>query len=103
LEEIELDKIIKIVSKEVVRELQEQGVKVVDSSNNSGVDISNFSKSKTKTEKIDMSKYKSPVLTENHIKDLHELTGRIILPKDTIMTPKAKEKIKENNLEVDYE
>lgn len=92
-----------MVSKEVVRELQEQGVKVVDSSNNSGVDISNFSKSKTKTEKIDMSKYKSPVLTENHIKDLHELTGRIILPKDTIMTPKAKEKIKENNLEVDYE
>ena len=103
MEEIELDKIIKMVSKEVVRELQEQGVKVVDSSNNSGVDISNFSKSKTKTEKIDMSKYKSPVLTENHIKDLHELTGRIILPKDTIMTPKAKEKIKENNLEVDYE
>jgi len=45
-----------------------------------------------------MSKYKTPILTENHIQRLHELTGKVIIPQGTIVTPKAKELLKEKNL-----
>ena len=41
-----------------------------------------------------MSSYRTPVLTENHIQRLHPLTGEIIVPQGTVITPKARELIK---------
>ena len=100
--EISLQKLIELVTAEVVKELKKQGVQVVDTSgkNVSNTQMHNY---QTKTERIDMSKYKSPVLTENHIKKLHELTGNLIVPQGTIITPKAKELLKERNLTLQIE
>ena len=95
--EISLQKLIELVTAEVVKEIKKQGVQVVDASGNnvSNTQMHNY---QTKTERIDMSKYKSPILTENHIKQLHELTGNLIIPQGTIITPKAKELLKEKNI-----
>jgi len=95
--EISLEKLIGMVTAEVVKELKKQGVRVVDSSGNhtSNNQAHNY---RTKSQRIDMSKYKTPILTENHIQRLHELTGKVIIPQGTIVTPKAKELLKEKNL-----
>jgi len=100
--EISLQKLIELVTAEVVKELKKQGVQVVDATgkNVSNTQMHNY---RTKTERIDMSKYKSPILTENHIKQLHELTGNLIVPHGTIITPKAKELLKEKNLTLQVE
>ena len=100
--EISLQKLIELVTAEVVKEIKKQGVQVVDASGNnvSNTQMHNY---QTKTERIDMSKYKSPILTENHIKQLHELTGNLIVPQGTIITPKAKELLKEKNLTLQIE
>ena len=95
--EISLEKLIGLVTAEVVKELKKQGVSVVDSSGNNA-STNKTCNNRTKSEQIDMSKYKTPILTENHINRLHELTGNVIIPEGTIVTPKAKELIKEKNL-----
>jgi hypothetical protein len=92
--EINIEKIIQIVTMQVVKELQARGVKV----NHSLGIIDSHHALRTKTETIDMSKYKTPVLTENHIRRLHELTGEVVVPKGTVITPKAKEMIKDRKL-----
>ncbi len=107
MQEISIEKIVNLVVKEIVQELVKQGVKVV-STNGSMVPANILLPSadtglKTKSEKIDMSKYKSAVLTENHIDRLHELTGEIIVPKGTIITPKAKQKIRDKQIAVTIE
>ena len=96
--EIDIENIIQIVTRQVVKELQDKGVKVKFSPGN---DIS-LNALRTKTETIDMSKYKTPVLTENHIRRLHELTGEIVVPCGTVITPKAREMIKDRKLVVSY-
>jgi hypothetical protein len=95
--EITLEKLISLVTVEVVKELKKQGIQVISSLDNDGLGISTDSL-RTKSEKIDMSKYRTPVLTEIHIRRLHQLTGEVIIPKNTIITPKAKEIIKEKRL-----
>jgi len=95
--EITLEKLISLVTAEVIKELKKQGIQIISSSDNNGLGISTDSL-RTKSEKIDMSRYRTPVLTEIHIRRLHELTGEVIIPKNTIITPKAKEIIKEKRL-----
>lgn len=95
--EITLEKLITLVTAEVVKELKKQGIQVIYSSEHKGSVISTDSL-RTKSEKIDMSRYRTPVLTEIHIRRLHELTGEVIIPENTIITPKAKEIIKEKRL-----
>ncbi len=95
--EITLEKLISLVTVEVVKELKKQGIQVISLLDNDGLGISTDSL-RTKSEKIDMSKYRTPVLTEIHIRRLHQLTGEVIIPKNTIITPKAKEIIKEKRL-----
>lgn len=97
--EISLEKLINLVTAEVVNELKKQGVKVVTTAGQSV----NFDLEKTlpsKSQEIDMSKYKTPILTENHIRRLHELTGEVLVPKGTVITPRAKELIKQKQLTV---
>lgn len=95
--EITLEKLISLVTAEVIKELKKQGIQIISSSDSNGLGISTDSL-RTKSEKIDMSRYRTPVLTEIHIRRLHELTGEVIIPKNTIITPKAKEIIKEKRL-----
>ncbi len=54
-------------------------------------------------ERIDMQKYRTPVLTEAHLHHLHERTGRVIVPKGTVITPKARQMIRQKNIEMIFE
>lgn len=107
MEEVSIYTIVSMVVKEVLKELERNNVRVVysDSPKESydpadGMQYRGF---KTKTEKIDMSAYKSPVLTERHIKRLHELTGEIIIPGNTIITPKARQALRLKKIAVKHE
>lgn len=107
MQEISIEKIVNLVVKEVVQELVKQGVKVVSTGGSTvpaNLPISSVDTGlRTKSEKIDMSKYKSAVLTENHVDRLHVLTGEIVIPKGTIITPKAKQKIREKQIAITFE
>jgi len=97
--EISIEKLVSLVTAEVMKELTKQDVKVTTQSckisqNGQVVGLRN------KCQRIDMSKYKTPILTENHIRLLHELTGQVRIPKGTVITPKAKELIKEKQINV---
>ena len=100
--QISLEKLIQMIADEVVKELKKQGVKVISSSNQLNV-VNSIDALRTKSEKIDMSKYRTPILTENHIRHLHELTGEVIVPSGTIITPKARELIKARGIQVKFE
>ncbi len=100
--QISLEKLIQMIADEVVKELKKQGVKVISSSNQLNV-VNSIDALRTKSEKIDMSKYRTPILTENHIRHLHELTGEVIVPSGTIITPKARELIKAKGIQVKFE
>jgi len=95
--EISLDKLIQLVSAEVIREMKKQGVQIVDAEGRAVHGLSENAL-RTKSEEISMGAYKSPVLTENHIRKLHELTGEVIIPRGTVITPRAKELIKQKQL-----
>ena len=99
---VSLEDIITRVVKEVVTELIRNGVEI-DAGRQpcNGCSAGHApERPATKTERIDMTPYKSPLLTESHIKRLHALTGRIEIPRDTIITPKAKELIKRKQITV---
>lgn len=101
MQEVDLDQIVSMVVDQVVEELEKRDVKVVKSgSSNTG--SKDHSGLKTKTEEIDMSKYKSPILSEKQLRKLHELTGKIIIPERTVITPKAKEYLRDNNIKIGY-
>ena len=95
--EIALDKIIQIITQQVVKELQTKGVKIL-ATNAAANDLVALNSLRTKSEQPDMSAYKTPILTEQHVKKLHELTGEIIVPVAAKITPKAKELIKQKQL-----
>jgi hypothetical protein len=103
--EISIEEIIRLVVREVVSELEKRGVHVTNSPNvNSENLVSSASHGLTnKSQKIDMSSYKSPVLTERHIRKLNELVGEIIVPHGTVITPKAREEIKKRRLILKFE
>ena len=96
-QEIPLEKIVDSVVREVIRELHKKGVKVVmpkyHSQNRQLSKKEGIHSYRNKTETIDMGVYKTPILTENHIQKLHELTGEVIVPQGTVITPKARELI----------
>ena len=85
--QISIEELIVKITREVIRELKTQNITVTF---DTPIQNNMFNPS-TKTETIDMSKYKTPILTDQHIQRLHELTGEIIIPKGTIITPKARE------------
>jgi len=89
------DLIIRITS-EVIRELKAQNVTVTFGQpvRNNGPDTL------SRKEVIDMSAYKTPILTERRIQKLHVLTGEVVIPAGTVITPKAKELIRQNKLKI---
>ncbi|MBN2007851.1 hypothetical protein JW960_00740 [candidate division KSB1 bacterium] len=97
MNEVSLDKIVQLVVQEVVAELTRRGVKIVQGGKSAGI-VTSSGDIRTKVERIDMSGYRTPILTEHHIRKLHELTGEIVVPAGTIVTPKAQEMIRARGL-----
>ncbi len=103
--EVSLDKIVQLVVQEVVDELTRRGVTIVTTGRTTaiGTDEAAQVSLRTKVERIDMSGYRTPILTEAHIQRLHELTGEIIIPEGTIMTPKAREAVRARRVTIRFE
>jgi hypothetical protein len=91
-----------MITANVIKELKKQGIEIVSGNRVYGKENPQEGL-RTKTEKIDMTKYRSPVLTENQIRRLHELTGEIIIPRGTVITPKAVELIKEKQISIVFD
>jgi hypothetical protein len=89
--EVPLETIVLRVVEEVVRELKKQGVQVTTVGSSSA-------QSRTRVERVDLSGYKTPVLTERHINQLHESTGIVVVPTGTILSPKAKELLRDRKI-----
>ena len=100
MNEVSIEKIIQLVTQEVVAQLKSSGVTVTAGHTAAGIAESCIQR---KTERIDMGKFKTPVLTEKHINRLHELTGKIIIPRGTIITPKAREITKRKQIFIEIE
>ena len=47
-----------------------------------------------------MRNYKTPIVTEHALSRLHERTATVIVPAGAIITPRARELIREKNLKV---
>jgi len=106
LKEVNLEQIIQVVTEKVVAELVNQGVRVVNSNSQSvgNAAYQGFDHGtgfRTKTETLDMSSFKTPILTERQIHRLHELTGAVVVPQGTVITPKARELLKEKQIKLE--
>ena len=83
----QIEEIVRRIVKEVLDEISSQPIAANDGFKN-------------KSERPDFSGYKTPVVTERHIQRLHELTGEIVVPKNTIITPKAHDVIREKGIRI---
>ena len=94
---IALEKIIEIVTTEVIKELAKKGIEI---------GVSNFEVNKTvkasKPVEIDMTAYKTPILTEKSLLKIGKEIKEIIIPAKTIITPGASYIIKKNKIKVIY-
>jgi hypothetical protein len=53
-----------------------------------------------RTERVDMSGYKTPVLTERHVRGLRPLTVAVSVPAGTVVSPKARELLRDRNIQL---
>ena len=108
MSKVSIDKLIQLVTQEVVAQLKSNGVTVTFDSCQVGNGIANIIANNNdsvqrRTERINMSKYKTPILTERQINRVHELTGKIIVPLGTLITPKAREIAKRKQIIIEIE
>jgi hypothetical protein len=108
LSKVAIDKLIQLVTQEVVTQLKAKGVTVTFDSCQVGNGIANIIAGNhdsivRRSERVDMGKYKTPILTEKQINRLHELTGKIIVPLGTLITPKAREIAKRKQIIIEIE
>jgi len=96
---INIEKLIEIITNEVVEQLTKLGVEV-DYSSITGGKICSGSSRKNLNEIINLENYKTPVLTVNQLNTLSMDVLEIEVPKGTIITPGAREIIKKRNLRI---
>ena len=92
--EISIEKIVEIVTREVLRELSNRGFNIEQAIKVTDV--------KTNLLNIDMNGFKTPVLTENKLFTIDENITKLIVPAKTVITPGARYIIKQKNLTLIY-
>ncbi len=95
--EITLEKIIEIVTREVIKELVKKGITINTSALGEGEP-----EVVKRSDEIDMSEFKTPILTENNLGYLDKNICEVIVPEKTIITPGARRIIKQRSLTVIY-
>ncbi len=95
--DISIEKIIEIVTREVIKALVEKGV-TIDSS----LLGQENQATKKRSLEMDMSEYKTPILTENNLGYLDDHICEIIVPEKTIITPGARGIIRKKSLTIIY-
>jgi hypothetical protein len=93
-----LEKIIETVTREVMRELGRRGIYPVKAEKGAAATFD-----PTTSARLDMGSYKTPIVTENALNRLHERTVTVIVPAGAIITPRAKELMRERNISVAFE
>ena len=95
---ISIEELIILITREVISELSKIGIAV-------DFNISaNFSSEKSieSSIELDMSNYKTPVITESSLISLDSDISEIIVPTGTVITPGARDIIRKKNLNVIY-
>ena len=92
-----IQEIVELVTREVIKELIRQGV-VVDKSL-PGIPVSENGK---EVVEVDMSGYKTPILSESSFHKIATETKELIVPEKTVITPGAREIIKKNQIRISY-
>jgi len=100
--EIDLETLIQKIVRQVIGELESRGVRVTAAPAPAGGGLKNQDL-QAQTERPDLSGYKTPVLTEKHVRRLRADTCRIIVPPGTVISPRAREMLKEKNILVQTE
>ena len=102
--DVSIETIIRQVTAQVIRELADQGVRIVSTAGSAVSQepqiAAGFGGSPIRSERADMTGYRTPVLTERHVKQLHKLTGAVIVPRGTVLSPKAKELLRDKNIQL---
>ncbi len=94
---ISIEKIIELVTREVISELIKRGYNI----NQSSMVVEEKLNKKTSVE-VDLSGYRTPVLTENHFQTIDLKVNEIIIPTGTIITPGARNFIKKRKITIVY-
>jgi hypothetical protein len=103
-DEVSVEAIILKVTQRVLREFADRGIQVIPSTGPAllpgpGIAVSNGA-SPVRSERADMTGYRTPVLIERHVRKLHELTEAVIVPRGTVVSPKAKELLRDKNIQL---
>lgn len=90
---VDLEEVVRQVTQQVWRELAIRGVKLPEAP----------AAIPDGAVRIDFSHYRTPVLTERALTGLHQRLHTVVVPEGTIVTPRAKEFLREKNIGVIYE
>ena len=93
---ISLEDIIAMVVKEVIAELSKNGIEI-ETGKRSFTQSTSVKNEKTQ-HKMDLSKFKTPLVTEEQISNLGSSIEEIIVPKGTLLTPNARDLIRKRKL-----
>jgi hypothetical protein len=95
--DLPLEQLVRLVTQEVMRELARQKT-------TPGIPVGVAAAADPATSvRLDMGKYKTPIVTEQALARLHDRTSTIIVPAGSIVTPRAKELLREKNISVVFE
>ena len=97
---INIENLVEIITKEVIKELLKIGVELDFSKEMKAGNLSN--NGNQKKQEIDMSGYKTPILTEYALESIGRDVNEIIIPKGTVFTPGARDIIKKRNVIISY-
>jgi hypothetical protein len=96
--DLSLEKIVQLVTREVIREMGRRGTVPLQTPAGPTAALD-----PTTSVRIDMRSYKTPIVTEHALNRLHERTVTVIIPAGAIITPRAKELMRERNISVVFE
>ena len=94
---ISLEDIIAMVVKEVIAELSKKGIEVEVGNSSFTQNTPLLQKEKTQ-QKLNLSKFKTPLVTEEEILNLNSSIKEIVVPKGTQITPNARDLIRKRKL-----
>ena len=94
---IELEKLIEIVTREVIKELVKLGYNAEDLLSSDYPEEKGITK---RSVEIDMRGYVTPILTEGHMEQLEKGIEEVVIPPQTVITPGAKSLIKQNKIKL---
>lgn len=92
-----IEEIVEFVTREVIKELRRQGVNVI-----STLPDKPGAENGKEVLELDMSGYKTPVLTEISFHKIASGTKELIVPEKTVITPGARDIIKRKQIRISY-